>query len=275
MKNFLRIGLCVILLKHTTPASANDVYQNESSLSEAQLLTSTADRFSPPEGIVNLHSINPRIQIELRYLSKWNFVGRPIVGYDANKCYLTKAAAKALSMVQKDVEKMGFSLLVFDCYRPQKSVQQFMNWTQNPRDQIMKHIFYPDEPKQTLVEKGYIAARSGHSRASTVDLTLIRNHDLMKPLTQEKLKYQEREEDCRHQKHTLENGQLDMGTLFDCFSSVANTDDSSISEHARKNRLLLKRVMEKHGFINYEKEWWHYTLKNEPYANQYFDFDIK
>jgi D-alanyl-D-alanine dipeptidase len=214
---------------------------------------------------VDLASVNPDIKIEMRYFSNWNFIGRKVVGYNTNKCFLTKQAANALSEVQRDLEKQRLSLLVFDCYRPQRAVTSFVEWTKDAKDNQMQNIFYPDEPKSTLIERGYIASRSGHSRGSTVDLTIVQ--------IATNGNYHEETSDCRYPKTNLK--QLDMGTYFDCFSSLSNTNDTRISKEAISNRKLLKTTMEKHGFKNYSKEWWHYTLKNEPFKDQYFDFVIE
>lgn len=223
-------------------------------------------------GVVDLKSINSDIFVEAAYASDWNFIGKPIDGYQSNKCYLTTKAAKALGAVQKEVSKLGYSLLVFDCYRPQRAVNQFVSWTQDPTDTKMQSIFYPDEPKKDLIQRGYIDAKSGHSRGSTVDLTLVGTE-----------KYQAKNftlnsnaiTDCRKSKEVERTGQLDMGTTFDCFSELAHTANSSIPENLRKNRQILKSAMEKQGFTNYPKEWWHFVMKDEPYKNEYFDFEIQ
>jgi len=223
-------------------------------------------------GVVDVKSMNSDIFVEAAYASDWNFIGKPVDGYRANKCYLTAKAAKALSEVQKDVSKLGYSLLVLDCYRPQRAVNQFVIWTQDISDTKMQSTFYPDESKKDLIKRGYIDAKSGHSRASTVDLTLVQTD-----------KFQENDflikakgvTDCRKSQGVLASGQIDMGTAFDCFSELAHTDNPSVSEEARKHRQILKSAMEKQGFTNYPKEWWHFVMKNEPYKNDYFDFEVQ
>lgn len=227
-----------------------------------------------PEGFSDVSKINPRIQVEMRYFTGWNFMGRPVAGYQANKCYLTTKAAQALSRVQKTLEADGYSLLVFDCYRPQKAVDDFVAWTKDSRDQAMRDIFYPDEPKGRLVERGYIADKSGHSRGSTVDLTVIRKK-FAGDNTDGRLRFQEEAVDCRNQKKIEETGQIDMGTTFDCFSARANTNDAGVTPVMKQNRLRLMAAMEKHGFTNYAQEWWHFTLKSEPFKDKFFDFDVK
>ncbi len=212
-------------------------------------------------GLVDAQTVEPSLRVEARYFTDDNFVGRPIEGYRANRCYLTREAAKALALVQKDVAAQGHSLLAFDCYRPQRAVTDFAAWAKGP-DQKMKSKQYPEEEKTKLFERGYIASKSGHSRGSTIDLTLV-------PL-KAKGPYSDATPDCRK---PLAKNQLDMGTTFDCFSENANTANATGA--AKTNREILKAAMEKRGFMNYEKEWWHFTLKNEPYPNAGFDLEVQ
>ena len=232
---------------------------------------------NPPYGFADLSVVNPNIKIEMRYFSEWNFMGRIISGYQTGKCILTNEAAKALSEVQNRLQTSGYSLLVFDCYRPKRSVAEFLKWVKDPKDQKMQKIFYPDEPKEKLVEQGYIAELSSHSRGSAVDLTIVQNSKIPKEVesSPSRLKFQEAPMDCRMQKNIGSTGQLNMGTTFDCFSKTANYADSNVSKAAKKNRLVLKDAMEKSGFMNYSKEWWHFTLKDEPYKGKYYDFIVQ
>lgn len=141
----------------------------------------------------------------------------------------------------------------------------------------MKRIYYPEEPKETLFERGYIARKSGHSRGSTIDLTLIRlsKNKSSNKFAESGLTFKEEAVDCREQKNIKATNQLDMGTAFDCFSELSNTANPTISKEAQKNRKTLKDAMEKHGFANYDKEWWHYTLKDEHFKDKYFDFVVQ
>jgi D-alanyl-D-alanine dipeptidase len=206
----------------------------------------------------------------MRYATDWNFTGRIVPGYKKNRCILSKPAALQLAKVQESLRKKNLSLLMLDCYRPARSVKAFVEWTKDAGDLKMKSFFYPDEPKDTLIERGYIADRSGHSRGSTVDLTLVR---LPLPATKDgPLRFRESGEDCRKPREIEKTGQLDMGTAYDCFSTLANTGDQRITDAAMKNRLLLRTEMEAAGFENYPKEWWHFTLKDEPFRDRYFDF---
>jgi D-alanyl-D-alanine dipeptidase len=228
----------------------------------------------PPPGFVDLSSIHPDIQVEMRYASEWNFMGRVVPGYRTNKCYLTDRAAWALHRVEARVAKKGYSLLLLDCYRPAQAVRAFVDWTRIGADLKMKSIFYPNEPKSTLIERGYIAVHSGHSRGSTVDLTLIK-----KPATSSSkdtpLRYKESGGDCRDTRDIERTGQLDMGTAYDCFSELANTDHPNTSSKAALHRKILRDSMESEGFQNYPKEWWHFTLKNEPHPAKEFDFPVE
>jgi len=222
-------------------------------------------------GIVDVKSVSPEIFVEASYASDWNFIGKPIDGYRSNKCYLTTKAAKALSAVQKEVSTLGYSLLIFDCYRPQRAVNQFVSWTKDSSDTKMQSNFYPDEPKNGLIKRGYIDAKSGHSRASTVDLTLVLTEKFK---SKDFVAKARTVNDCRKSKEIETSGQVDMGTTFDCFSELAHTANPSIPEVSKKNRQILKAAMEKQGFINYPKEWWHFVLKDEPYKSDYFDFEV-
>ena len=227
-----------------------------------------------PVGFVDLATQKTDILIEARYFSSWNFLGRKIAGYQANKCILTTQAAKALIQAQKSLEPWGFSLLVFDCYRPQRAVDDFFKWSQDLSDQKMKAIYYPDQPKESAFEDGYIAKKSGHSRGSTVDLTLV-DKSLLKRKPFGKLRFEEEAVDCREQKNIEKTAQLDMGTIYDCMDELSATAHPAASSKAKKNREVLVNAMAAAGFVNYSKEWWHFTLKNEPFKDSYFDFPVK
>lgn len=228
-----------------------------------------------PPGFLNIKVLDPTIQVEMRYASSWNFAGKPIPGYLANKCFLSKEAAQALAMVQKDLITKRLGLLALDCYRPKRAVAEFVRWTKDQKDQKMKAIYYPDENKTDLIERGYIADKSGHSRGSTIDLTLINLMPSKTPQPQwPALRFMEEKIDCRKQGRITATWQLDMGTMFDCFSVLANTLHPEISQTAKNNRKILLDAMDKRGFSNYEKEWWHFTLKDEPFKDTYFDTPI-
>lgn len=209
---------------------------------------------TPPEAptlhqdFVYLKDMMPNLRSDLRYFGTNNFVGQRIEGYNAPKCILSKEAAEALQKVQAELERIGFGLLIYDAYRPQQSVDFFIDWSQDISDTLMKEEFYPNVDKKDLFEKGYISKKSGHSRGSTVDLTIV------------SLK-------TRHI--------LNMGSPYDLFDEQSNIDYPHITKNQHALRLLLKRRMEKHGFKSYEKEWWHFTLIKEPFPDTYFDFPIE
>lgn len=216
------------------------------------LVFSTAiEAGSLPEGFVYVEETIPNVKVELRYCSDNNFLGRRVEGYVAPTCILTKEATEALKKVQADLNRFGLGLKIYDAYRPQRAVDDFVRWGKDLNDTKMKRDFYPNVRKEDLFKEGYIAEKSGHSRGSTVDLTI-----------------------------TSMDGQtsgpdFDMGSCFDFFGPESWPDCPSMSPSQRGNRLLLRSLMERHGFEPYSKEWWHFTLKNEPFPNSYFDFPVQ
>lgn len=200
-----------------------------------------------PDSFTRLREVDATIRQEMRYSGAHNFVGTPIDGYRKPECWLLKPAAEALARAQKQAKHQRLSLKVFDCYRPQKAVEHFVRWAKDLADQKQKAVFYPKVDKARLFQEGYIASRSGHSRGATVDLTL----------TDEK------------------GAELDMGTPFDFFDPLAHTANAAVSKTAAANRKQFLGIMERAGFKNYEKEWWHYTLEPEPGPDRYFDFPVE
>ena len=198
------------------------------------------------DGFVYLNDIDDSIIVDLKYYSSENFTGRFVDGYLANKAILTNEAGLALSNAQKDFNKLGYSLILYDAYRPQSAVDFFVRWSTNLNDTIFKNLYYPDIKKSNLFELGYIAYKSGHSRGSTIDVSLV---------------------------DMTTNKEIDMGTIFDYFGIESHTFYDNLTENQKENRLLLYEIMSNNGFQNYSKEWWHYTLKNEPFQ-KYFDFLI-
>ncbi len=190
----------------------------------------------------------PTVELDIRYYEESNFVGKRIDGYLAPQAILTKRATIALTQVQKELNGFNLGLKIFDAYRPQKAVDHFVRWSKDLDDIKMKAIYYPNVQKQHLFRDGYIAKRSGHSRGSTVDLTII---DL---LTKEA---------------------LDMGSGFDFFGKSSAVYFKDLSSIQRANRMLLHNIMLKHGFKSYAEEWWHFTLKNESYKKTYFNFNVE
>jgi D-alanyl-D-alanine dipeptidase len=202
----------------------------------------------PNKNFVYLKELIPKLRSDLRYYGSNNFVGKPIEGYNEPKLLLTIEAANALKKVQDELERIGFGLLIYDAYRPQQATDHFVKWSKDMADTLMKDDFYPNINKEDLFKLGYIAKKSGHSRGSTVDLTIV----------------------SLKTKHIL-----NMGSPYDLFDEKSHTEYPNITKNQHALRLLLKRRMEKHGFKSYEKEWWHFTLKNEPYPKTYFNFPIE
>ena len=201
-----------------------------------------------PKGFVYVDDIIPDIQLELRYCLNNNFIGKPVNGYHAEVCILTEQAALALKQVQEELRTKGMSLKVFDAYRPQQAVNHFVTWARNVNDTLMKQQFYPKVAKRNLFKEGYIASRSRHSSGSTIDLTIV----------------------------DINTGEeLDMGTPYDYFGKASWLLHEDLTQDQKDNRMLLHNVMKKFGFRHYPQEWWHFTLRGEPFKDQYFDFPVE
>jgi D-alanyl-D-alanine dipeptidase len=226
------------------------------------------------KGFVYLHEIDPSILISLRYYGSENFVASPVDGYKKPVVILTRQAAEALKRVQKEVGEKGYSLVVYDAYRPQQAVDHFMRWSEAVADQAKKNQYYPRVNKAEVFDLGYVAKKSGHSRGSTVDLTIIANGQGLHGI-QEK----ERVLSDGYRIKILDDGTVDMGSSFDLFDRASHFENELIQDEHKALRAYLKTVMEKHGFKNYSEEWWHFTLRNELFpANQdssYFNFPIE
>jgi len=235
----IRMALCFALLTGIfwgTPVTAQ--------ISSPASTVSTSP--ARPPAFVDAATVIPGLVVDMRYFGTHNFVGARVDGYEAPVCVLSRQAATALAAVQRDLSPRGLGLKVFDCYRPARGVRHFVRWARD-RDNSTKAEFYPHVAKGNLFRDGYIASRSGHSRGSTVDLTLV------------KLPGDE---------------ELDMGTPFD-FLSPQSGQHGKVSSEARVNRKILADAMRARGFIPYDKEWWHFTLRNEPFPNSYFDFPVR
>ena len=201
-----------------------------------------------PQGFVYVKTVIPDLEVDLRYNTSNNFVGKPVDGYSTNELILTTEAADALKLVNDALQMQNLCLKVFDGYRPQRAVNHFMTWAKNINDTINKASFYPDVKKQNLFKEDYIAARSGHSKGSTVDLTIVDGNTGIP---------------------------LDMGSPFDFFGKESWYNNQELTEKQKVNRKLLHDIMLKYGFKSYAKEWWHFTLKNEPFPSTFFDFPIE
>ncbi|MFD9193634.1 M15 family metallopeptidase [Streptomyces phaeochromogenes] len=224
-----------------------------------------------PADFVALRSVDPTIIQEIRYFTPHNFVGERIDGYRQPLCILTRPAAEALHQAQQRLRGQGYSLKVYDCYRPQRSVDHFVRWAKDLEDQAMKAEFYPNVDKTRLFEDGYIAEKSGHSRGSTMDLTIVKLPALP---TRPYVPGEPLVSCFAPQGERFPDNSVDMGTGYDCFDTLSHTLDPRIQGQQRANRLLLKDTLEGLGFVNLAEEWWHFTYKPELYPDTYFDFPV-
>lgn len=197
---------------------------------------------------VNISEEIPDVIIEARYYSTYNFVGDRIDGYEAPVAYMTKEAAAALKKASDAAVKEGYRIRVYDAYRPQRAVDHFKAWAEDVNDTRMKAYFYPELDKSVLFELGYIASRSGHSRGSTVDLTLF---------------------------DMATGHNVDMGGTFDYFGLLSHPDYTDITAEQYANRMYLRKLMLDAGFKPHDEEWWHFTLQDEPFPDTYFNFPVK
>ncbi|OAI49158.1 hypothetical protein AYO45_03170 [Gammaproteobacteria bacterium SCGC AG-212-F23] len=204
-----------------------------------------------PHDFVYLKDVDPTIIQDVKYFTQDNFIGRPIKGYEKHTCIITKKAAAQLAKIQQQLQKQSLGLKVYDCYRPQMAVDDFIQWSEDKLDQKMKDAFYPRINKADFFTLGYAGKKSSHTRGSAVDLTLVRLdknnqfvHDLL------------------------------MGTHFDYMDELSHALSNAVQEDAKQNRLLLRNIMIANGFEPYDMEWWHFTLKDEPFPDTYFNFPV-
>ena len=218
-------------------------------LFSAILLLATAPLHAAerPASFVDAAALVPGLAVEMRYAGEHNFVGTRIDGYERPVCLLTARAAAALAQVQHDLAERALGLKVFDCYRPARAVAHFVRWARDLADVRRKNEFYPTIDKRELFRLGYIASQSGHSRGSTVDIGLV----------------------------DRDGAELDLGTPFDTFSPRSWPSDTTVNPQARRFRALLASAMGRRGFRPYAQEWWHFTLRDEPFPATYFDFPVR
>ena len=217
---------------------------------------------------VDLADVAPGIRVDLRYAGADNFVGRPVRGYGAGRCLVTRRAAAALARAERALEPRGYRLQLYDCYRPKRAVEDFVAWSRRGPAGARTPEHNPAVPKGELFRRGYIAPRSGHSRGSTVDVTLIAKASELVAAAPPSSR------DCREVRGArAPDGTLNMGTTFDCFDERAHAN-ADVPPEVRGNRELLRATLEKEGFAGYDKEWWHFTLANETYPKTEFDFEI-
>jgi D-alanyl-D-alanine dipeptidase len=212
------------------------------------LISSQISSQTLPKGFSYVSEIDATIKKELRYATSNNFIGKPIDGYLKDSLIVSTPAAKALKEIQTKLMLSGLSLKIFDAYRPQQAVDHFVRWAKVMNDTLMKQLYYPNVQKSELFTLGFIASKSGHTRGSTVDLSIV---------------------------DVKTNKEVDMGSSYDFFGEKSHPFYKKITEAQMKNRMLLRTIMIKNGFIPYDNEWWHFTLKDEPYPTTYFNFLIE
>ncbi len=224
-----------------------------------------------PRGFVALEAVDPTVLRDLRYTTAHNFVGEPVDGYHQPVCLLTRSAARALHRAQTRLLRRGYSLKVYDCYRPQRAVDHFVRWARDPVDERMRAEFHPRVDKSRLFADGYVAERSGHSRGSTVDVTLVR---LPAAPTRPYVPGEALVDCAAPRAERFPDASLDMGTGYDCFDTLSHTDDPRVRGAARRNRDALRGVLAAEGFVNLPQEWWHFTYRPEDFPDTYFDFPV-
>jgi D-alanyl-D-alanine dipeptidase len=223
-----------------------------------------------PTGFVYLKNVDPSILQNMRYDSLNNMIGRPLKGYEYGTCILTKQTADALKKAQAELKQSNYTLMVYDCYRPQDATNDLLAWSKDSSTK-MKNRFYPHIDKSNIFSDNYISDTSSHSRGSAVDLTIVPiptphpetyiRGEVLEPCTDPYLK-------------RFQDSSVDMGTGFDCLDPNSNSSSKNVSIVAYHHRMILKEIMEKYGFDPLDNEWWHFTLKNEPYPNTYFNFPV-
>jgi D-alanyl-D-alanine dipeptidase len=250
VRTLIRAGLVLIAMMLPAPASAGSAL---------------------PRGLVFLRNIDPTIAQDIRYAGPHNFVGRPIRGYLAAECILSVPAANALQMVQRKLAQKELSLIVWDCYRPKRAVDDFLQWSKDSAHSEMKAEFYPRTDKAKLFALGYLAKPSAHSRGSTVDLAIVPSAVSFAPPPNPSPPPKA----CTAPKgERFEDGTIDFGTGYDCLDVLGNTSNALAGGTALHNRQTLKSHMKAAGFRPYAREWWHFELINEPFNRAGFDFEV-
>ena len=244
--------LCVLAAQLILLAACKKPQQTQqeriSPATEKQTIHKEANLEPLPDGFCLLTDSIPDAVLDIRYCSTNNFVGARIDGYEEPVALVTQKAASALRKASDEFRKEGYRIKIYDAYRPQRAVDHFVRWSKDPTDTAMKSVFYPHIQKTTIFSRGYVARKSRHSRGSTVDMTLV---------------------DIKTGK------EVDMGGIFDYFGSISRPISDQITPAQQQNRLTLRNIMIQNGFQPVQGEWWHFTLRNEPYPNTYFNFPVK
>lgn len=224
----------------------NQTKETFETISEQSKETEVAKKYNLPDGFVYVDDIIPTAELDIRYYTDYNFVGEKIDGYVAPLAILTTQAADALKVAADKCAEDGYHIRIYDAYRPKKAVQNFVRWAQTD-EASMKEVFYPSMEKDILFKDGYISKKSRHSRGSTIDMTIV----------------------------DKDGNEIDMGGYFDLLDIRSNYDTDKITGEQHDNREYLKDIMDEAGFDSIRTEWWHFQLRDEPYPDTYFDFDIE
>lgn len=230
-----------------------------------------------PEGFANVndHSVltdtpaEHEIIVNLKYFSEDNFIGRMIPGYKKNVGIMTVEAVRALNEAQKKFNKLGYTIVLYDAYRPQEAVSYFVEWMSDESDTLRKKEHYPYIDKKSDMKDIYVASKSGHSRGSTIDMSII---EIGKELSKT-TKYKPRPFNDKVYPY-LKDGTVDCGTSFDLMDPMSHRNNTIVSEDQFANRQLIEKIMVDCGFVPLPEEWWHFTLDNEPYKDKYFEFPV-
>lgn len=229
----------------------------------------TKQKETLPDGFVFLTDVDPTVIENMRYATEHNFLGRVVPGYKSQRIVCTKQAALALKAAHEKLKKAGYTLVIYDAYRPQRAVDAFVKWADDLNDLKAKSLYYPTIDKKDLFKLDYIADKSSHTRGSTFDLSIIKTGEKLKPL-----EVSSRKLATGVEVPYLDDNTVDMGGSFNLFHPASHHDSPLVNEQQTKMRNLLRDTMKQQGFKEYKEEWWHYTLANEPYPDTYFDFIV-
>jgi D-alanyl-D-alanine dipeptidase len=230
----------------------------------------TKQKESLPDGFVFITDVDPTIIESMRYATEQNFLGRVVPGYSADqRIACTKQAAEALKAAHELLKKQGYTLVIYDAYRPQRSVDAFVKWADDLNDAKAKPLYYPSIDKENLFKLQYIAKKSSHTRGSSFDLSIIKTGEQVKPVEVSTRKLAD-----GTPIPFLDDNTIDMGSSFDLFHPASHHDSALVSDEQTKLRNMLRDIMKAQGFKEYKEEWWHYILANEPYPDTYFDFIV-
>jgi len=234
-------------------------------------MSAISTKLDLPKGFHDLEDFDPTILQEIRYAGDYNFIGRPLAGYEAQRCIVSSVVGKALRKVQLEAKQFNLTLKVYEAYRPLRACEDILKWSVDSKDQLMKEEFYKHIDKASVFDLSFVLLRSSHARGAAVDVTLV---PLPVPKQKDYKKGDRLIDGILPKSQHLYDNSIDMGTGFDCFHEYSHTEHHRIVGKAKENRRLLCQLMHKQGFKNYDGEWWHFTFIKEPFPHVYFDFII-